>query len=333
MKKPLLIPFLILLYLVQNTVKSQDFSGVPYGPDSTQFVDIYIAPSPCPTPVYFDAHGNGGTTVMPSSITNSLKANGISIVAWESLTSVNTPAQVQTGWNDADLMFAWVKANAATYNFDTTQFIIGGSSRGSILSWKYGHSARPEVKGLYMYNALPSNVWVDSTWWYPPNEVKVTSPPVFFVYRREPGSSMNPTDPDIHDPNNGFIIMDTYEGLGIGDRDTLIHSIRDSASSDKYQFLLDFALPLLTPCGSVGINDQVTKNNKYSFYPNPFNQDFHIEGLEGKEQFILTDIRAKVLIKTENQKELKFDFLEPGMYFLNILSSDDLETISIVKEK
>ncbi|MEM1097102.1 MAG: hypothetical protein AAGJ10_21105, partial [Bacteroidota bacterium] len=44
--------------------------AVPYGPEPRQFVDIYKAASDCPTPGYFDAHGNGGTTNMPSSIIN-----------------------------------------------------------------------------------------------------------------------------------------------------------------------------------------------------------------------------------------------------------------------
>ena len=123
---------------------------------------------------------------MPCSIVDDLKAAGISIVAWESLTSVGTPSTVETGWADAELMFAWVKANAETYNFDTTNFIIGGSSRGSILSWKYGHSGDPNVRGLYMYNALPDRVWMDPTWWYPPDEVTMSSPPIFYVYRFEP---------------------------------------------------------------------------------------------------------------------------------------------------
>jgi len=94
------------LFFVVPVVYAQDFEGVPYGPASRQFLDLYIAPSSVPTPIYFDAHGNGGTTNIPNSIINDLKAVGISTVAWESLTSVNTPDQVQTGWDDAELMFA-----------------------------------------------------------------------------------------------------------------------------------------------------------------------------------------------------------------------------------
>ena len=97
--------------------------GVKYGLEDRQFLDIYKAASDCPTPVYFDAHGNGGSTTMPSSIIEGLNNQGISVIAWESLTSVNSPSEVETGWNDAELMFQWVIDNAETYNFDTSNFI------------------------------------------------------------------------------------------------------------------------------------------------------------------------------------------------------------------
>ncbi|MEO0627700.1 MAG: hypothetical protein AAFY91_11980 [Bacteroidota bacterium] len=222
--------------------------GVSYGPESRQFVDIYKAESDCPTPVYFDAHANGGNTNMPSAIIEDLNALGISVVAWESLTSVGTPEEVGTGWSDAELMFQWVIDNAETYNFDVSNFVIGGSSRGSILSWKYGHNGTPNIKGLYMYNALPEGVWGHPEWWLPTDEVTTNSPPVFFVYRREPGSSENISDPDIHDPENGLVIVDRYTSLGIGDRATLVHSIGETNNTDRYQFLVDFAVSVLDLC-------------------------------------------------------------------------------------
>jgi len=222
--------------------------GVKYGTESRQFLDIYKAESDCPTPIYFDAHGNGGNISMPNSIIEDLNAQGVSVIAWESLTTVSTPEEVQTGWDDAELMFQWVINNAETYNFDPSKIIIGGSSRGSILSWKYGHRETSIVKGLYMYNALPSNAWGFPNWWYPPNDVTNSSPPIYFVYQREPGSSTNPTDPDIHDPNNGTTIVNEYENLGIGERATLVHSIGATNNNDKYQFLVDFVLSVIETC-------------------------------------------------------------------------------------
>ena len=63
---------LLSITLITSNLKAQDYTGVSYGTEPRQFLDIYIAPSNCPTPVYFNAHPNGGTTSMPSSITDSL---------------------------------------------------------------------------------------------------------------------------------------------------------------------------------------------------------------------------------------------------------------------
>ncbi|MEM9024837.1 MAG: hypothetical protein AAGB22_13905, partial [Bacteroidota bacterium] len=189
-----------------------------------------------------------GNTFMPNDIVEALNAQGITVIAWESLTSVNTPEQVDTGWNDSELMFQWVIDHADTYHLDTSNFIIGGSSRGSILSWRYGHRPNSNIKGLYMYNALPGNAWSFPSWWYPPDDVTNASPPVYFVYKREPGSSTDPVDPDIHDPNNGISIVEKYARLGIGERATLVHSIGTTDNKDKYQFLEAFALTVLDAC-------------------------------------------------------------------------------------
>ncbi len=220
--------------------------GLSYGPESRQFLDLYKAASACPTPIYFDAHGNGGDTSMPDDIIEELNALGITIIAWESLTAVKTESEVETGWSDAELMFQWVQDHAETYNLDVNNMIIGGSSRGSILSWKYGHSADPGIKGLYMYNALPSNSW--GFGWYPPDDVTSASPPIQFVYKREPGCSTDPVDPDIHDPNNGFAIIDTYTSIGLGDQTDMVHSIGETSNTDKYQFLVEFALSVIETC-------------------------------------------------------------------------------------
>ena len=222
--------------------------GIKYGSEDRQFLDLYKAESDCPTPIYFDAHGNSGDTEIPDSLVDDLNAQGITIIAWESLTSVNTPEEVETGWSDAELMFQWVIDNAETYNLDTSNIIIGGSSRGSILSWIYGHRPNTNIKGLYMYNALPNRVWASPGSWLPTDNVTIESPPIYFVYNREPGSSSDPIDPNSHDPNNGIIIVNKYQDLGIGDKATLVHSIGQTNNTDKYQFLVDFALSVIETC-------------------------------------------------------------------------------------
>ena len=324
----------ILMYsaLISSLSQAQDFEGVSYGSESRQFLDIYIAPATCPTPVYFHAHFNGGTTAMPASITNSLTNNGISIVSWESLPSISTPADIQIGWNDAELMFHWVKVNASTYNFDTTNFIIGGSSRGTILSWKEAHKGDPDIKGLYMYNALPTNAWGDSTIWYPPNDVTSLSPDIFFVYNREPGCSTDPINPDIHDPNNGITIQNRYDLLGIGDHDTLIHSIGDSTNTDRFQYLLDFVNSVITPCWTVGIESENIHTTKVQAFPNPFDNALRFSGLTGSERFTLRNTFGQVLINGTELEEMNIGGLTSGIYILIIESDSYKQTIKLIKK-
>ena len=222
--------------------------GIKYGSESRQFLDIYKAKSECPTPIYFDAHGNGGNTNIPNSTIEDLNNLGVSIIAWESLTTVNTIEEVETGWNDAELMFNWVIENAEKYNLDTSQMIIGGSSRGSIISWKYAHSDNPGIKGLYMYNALPSPIWNNPESWSPIEEVTSDSPPVFFVYNGDFGSSTDPDDPDIHDPVFGRKILDKYIDLEIIDGSTLLYALNETDNTDKYQLLTELINNVIDLC-------------------------------------------------------------------------------------
>ncbi len=318
----------LLLFMVNlsGNAFAQDFAGVKYGTETRQFLDIYKAPSSCPTPVYFHAHGNGGTTAMASSIVNSLKSHGISIVSWESLTSVNTEAQIETGWDDCELMYAWVKANAANYNFDTTKFIIGGQSRGSIISWKYAQKPNPGNVGIYMYNALPS-VWLAPTWWLPTYDIKVTAPPIFLVYQNAPGCSTLPSnDPNynIHDPSYGYRVMDKYTSLGIGDRDTLIHSIGTSSNADPFQFLLQFALSVTNPCPTTGLNSIEANTSSLKVFPNPFSNQLTFT-LSDNEQatIILYDFLSRQIIQKPitNSTTINTELFEDGIYFYQIINS------------
>lgn len=329
----LILIFAIGFLLISQDVSfAQDYPHVQYGSLSRQYLDIYIAPATCPTPVYFDAHGNGGNTSMPISIVDSLKYHGISIVAWESLTTINNTSDILTGWADAELMFSWVKAHAATYNFDTTNFIIGGSSRGTILSWKYVQRPNPNNKGLYMYNALPS-VWGDSLVWWPPNDVKVSAPPIFFVYLEAPGCSTLPTsDPNfnIHDPNNGYKIMAKYNSLGIGDRDTLIHSLYKTTNLDKYQFLLDFALKVIKPCWTTGINPILADTSSLKVFPNPISDYLTINANQEIGKIEIFSVLGLKVLETELKEKIDVRNLPEGIYFLIIKSGNFTETKKFV---
>ena len=72
--------------------------------------------------------------------------------------------------------------------------------------------------------------------------------------------------------------MDRYDSLGIGNRDTLIHSIEYSGNNDKYQFLVDFALSVIEPCSTVGLSELEINENSIEIYPNPVSCQFTIGG-------------------------------------------------------
>ena len=84
--------------------------------------------------------------------------------------------------------------------------------------------------------------------WLPSDNVTIDSPPVYFVFKREPNSSSDPIDPDFHDPNNGITIVNKYQSHGIENKTNLVHSIGQTNNDDKYQFLVDFALSVIETC-------------------------------------------------------------------------------------
>lgn len=194
-------------------------SHISYGVESRQWLNLYLADSETPTPIYIFAHSNGGTADNVQDFVTDLKGAGVSTISWESVETISTITDTETAWADAALMFDWVKTNAATYNLDTNNIIIGGRSRGSGANWKLAHSLDPGIKGIYMFQALPDGFWEYPETWDPKLDISVDAPPLKFTYKPEPGAN------DIHDPENGFMIMDRYTELGIGEKASMEHTL------------------------------------------------------------------------------------------------------------
>ena len=216
-----------------------DIAKVSYGERENQWMNFYLADSDTPTPVYIFSHANGSTADDVSRFVDDLKEVGISTVSWESVVMPNGSSEdLETGWNDAELMLAWLKDNKETYNLDTDNVIMGGRSRGSVFSWRLAHSQDPVIKGIYMFQALPDGVWENPESWTPTLEVTENSPPLKFTYREEPGTD------DGHKPEHGYTILDRYEELGIGDQTDLSHSL-DSQGKTLYYDIADWCLDIL----------------------------------------------------------------------------------------
>ena len=147
-------------------------------------------------------------------------------------------ADFQTCAADAKVMFAWVKKNAATYNFDAEKIFIGGQSRGSFVSWELAHIKDAGIVGIYMGQALPGRSFNERLL----EPITKNAPPIFLAYRKEPG-----VVGDNHDPEHGLRVLKRYKELGIEDKAELVHSLSDTKNSEVMQFLPKFVRSVVKP--------------------------------------------------------------------------------------
>ena len=95
-------------------------------------LDVFQMPSAKPAPVVMHLHGGGwtapaGQSHSPGPFT-ALLAAGISVVSVQYRPSLEAPAPAAL--QDVHCALAWVKANAAKYNFDVNRVILYGVSAG-----------------------------------------------------------------------------------------------------------------------------------------------------------------------------------------------------------
>ena len=195
-----------------------DYYRITYGTDdpNRQWLNIHLDYDQSqPSPVYLFAHGNGGSADgVSENELNAIANAGYAVVSWESIPTIKSPEEAAIGVADAQVVFDWVIANADTYNLDPNHIVVGGRSRGSIISWQLAHSNHPSITGIYMYNALPQSAWQDTDTWSPVDEITIDSPTTYLVY----GPDFD--DDDGHNPVNVDPVLARYEELGIGDKIT-----------------------------------------------------------------------------------------------------------------
>ena len=219
-------------------VKTPTHPHVSYGAEDRQWLNLYLPSSDKPAPVFIYAHHNGSTADdVKSSWANPALDEGIAILSWESIAKVQGLSDFKKCAEDANMMFAWVKQNATTYNFDVDKIIIGGQSRGSFVSWGLAHSQDASIIGIYMGQALPGKSFNERLL----EPITKNAPPIFLAYRKEPG-----VVGDNHDPAHGLKIVKRYQELGIGDSAKLVHSLNDTQDNQVMQFLPEFVRTLET---------------------------------------------------------------------------------------
>lgn len=248
--------------------KTPTHPHVSYGPEDRQWLNLYLPSGSEPAPVFIYAHQNGSTAdSVQDSWANPTLAEGTAIVSWESIANLQSLPDFEICAADARVMFAWVKENAATYNFDIDKVIIGGRSRGSFVSWELAHTQDAGIVGIYMGQALPGRSFNERLL----EPITKNAPPIFLAYRKEPG-----VVGDIHDPAHGLRVLEKYSELGIGDKAELVHSLSDTKNSQVMQFLPEFvrsvvrngirsALSRRTPWGRARLRSPKMENFAYSF--------------------------------------------------------------------
>ncbi|GAB5406452.1 MAG: hypothetical protein Aurels2KO_46830 [Aureliella sp.] len=235
-----LVTFVGTLFLLPAVLYAQEktptHERVSYGPEERQWLNLYLPSGDKPAPVFIYAHHNGSTADdVKESWANPTLADGTAIVSWESIAKVKGLSDFRTCAADAKVMFAWVKKNAKTYNFDIDKIIIGGQSRGSFVSWELAHSQDKSIVGIYMGQALPGKSFNERLL----EPITKDSPPIFLAYRKEPG-----VVGDNHDPAHGQKVLERYKKLGIGDTSELVHSLNDTKNNQVMQFLPKFVRSL-----------------------------------------------------------------------------------------
>lgn len=219
--------------------KKPTHAHVSYGSEDRQWLNLYLPSGSKPAPVFIYAHHNGSTADdVRSSWADATVAAGTAIVSWESIAKVKGLSDFQTCAADAKVMFAWVKENATTYNFDIDKMFIGGQSRGSFVSWELAHIKDAGIVGIYMGQALPGRSFNERLL----EPITKNAPPIFLAYRKEPG-----VVGDNHDPEHGLRVLKRYKELGIGDKAELVHSLSDTKNSEVMQFLPKFVRSVVKP--------------------------------------------------------------------------------------
>jgi len=238
-----------------------DEEGVIYGTDdiNRQYLNIYKATGDGAKPVFLYSHQNGAHAC---SVTEQQKTvvteAGYTIVSWESHPTFDTEQDLADARGDMNLVVEYLRANATAFNIDMNNIIVAGRSRGSAASWKFAHSPDLAIKGLYMTQALPDQVWAQPEVWDPRDDVTKNSKPIHFSY--------NPPEPDIdydlHDPRRGMDIIDTYDSLGIKDRTSIELGV---PKSDFYNYFPTF-LASLEISSTNGFSDDFSDGVLYPSY-------------------------------------------------------------------
>lgn len=89
--------------------------------------------------------------------------------------------------------------------------------------------------------------------------------------------------------------------------------------------------PLVIPCITSGINDEVQKSN-LSVFPNPFSSKIQLENATGLENFQLLNSLGQTIWTGKNIEQQDFSQLQNGHYFLKVSTQTGQQTLKLIKQ-
>ena len=110
----------------------------------------------------------------------------------------------------------------------------------------------------------------------------------------------------------------------------------DSIENEAYIYF-DFNAPILTNTANtayVSFADLQELANDVNFYPVPFKDYFHVNGLQAGTKLILTDVLGQLIWtkKLNGNMRVKASDLNPGFYFLTYMNGNQSKTVKLLKE-
>jgi len=132
-----ILAFIISIIVSPCFSQSPTYSGLTYGPDGANKLDIYMPTGGTqPYPVVVWIHGGGWSSGSrtggdETNLASMLGPKGIAIVSIDYRLSgaAQWPAQIQ----DCKAAIRWIRANASTYHFNTNEIGCAGMSAGGHL--------------------------------------------------------------------------------------------------------------------------------------------------------------------------------------------------------
>jgi len=92
-------------------------------------------------------------------------------------------------------------------------------------------------------------------------------------------------------------------------------------------------LPIDISCEALATNEYSSIENAFVLYPNPVKDILHIENEKNIaiNRIVISDLSGKIVLQKDNSKEINVEFLQNGLYILQIQSESNISQKKFIK--